>query len=103
MINRRSFLQGLAGGAAASSSLARHRRCFSADTVLQDSQDTVSDDTGDAAPAIDRPLATENVFSFIRRQRGTHDLRLYAQILGAANEFKEGDKIVGVAAANDTS
>ncbi|MDP6557407.1 MAG: ethanolamine ammonia-lyase subunit EutB, partial [Pirellulaceae bacterium] len=103
MINRRSFLQGLAGGAAASSSLARHRRCFSADTVLQDSQDTVSDDTGDAAPAIDRPLATENVFGFIRRQRGTHDPRLYAQILGAANEFKEGDKIVGVAAANDSS
>jgi ethanolamine ammonia-lyase large subunit len=30
-------------------------------------------------------------------------LRLYAQLLGAANEFKEGDLSVGVAAADDAS
>jgi len=45
----------------------------------------------------------EDVFRFIARQRGAHDAKLYAQILGAANAFKEGDEIVGVAAADETS
>jgi ethanolamine ammonia-lyase large subunit len=45
----------------------------------------------------------EDLFSFIRRLRGAHDTKLYAQILGAANEFKDGDDIVGVAAADDAS
>jgi len=90
MINRRSFLQGLAGGAVVSSPLARSQHCFSAAPV-------------DAVPAIDRPLPNEDLFGFIRRQRGTHDPKLYAQILGAANDFKEGDEIVGLAAVNDAS
>ncbi|MHC4411344.1 MAG: ethanolamine ammonia-lyase subunit EutB, partial [Planctomycetota bacterium] len=45
----------------------------------------------------------EDVFSFIRRLRGAHDTQLYARILGAANDFKDGDGIVGVAAADDAS
>lgn len=45
----------------------------------------------------------EDLFSFIRRLRGTHDTKLYARMLGAANDFKEGDGIVGVAAADDAS
>jgi ethanolamine ammonia-lyase large subunit len=94
MISRRSFLQGIAGGAVASSPLTRHHRCFSADAV--------SDDTVDV-PAIGQPLPSEDVFDYIRRQRGADDPKLYAQILGAANEFKEGDEIVGVAAATEAS
>jgi len=53
--------------------------------------------------AIAEAQPNEDVFGFIRRQRGKHDARLYAQILGAANAFKEGDAIVGVAAADEAS
>jgi len=45
----------------------------------------------------------EDVFAYIQRIRGSFDPVLYKQILGAANEFKEGDKALGVAAADDTS
>src|SRR5688572_26763752 len=44
-----------------------------------------------------------DLFAYIQRQRGAFDARLYKQILGAANEFKEGDEIVGVAAADEGS
>lgn len=90
MISRRSFLRGLAGGVVVGSSLPRRQRCWSADAV-----NTVS--------AIGRPLSGEDAFRFIRRLRGSHDPRLYASILGAANEFKEGDEIVGVAAIDESS
>jgi ethanolamine ammonia-lyase large subunit len=45
----------------------------------------------------------EDLFSYIRRVRGRFDQTLYRQIIGAANEFKEGDQILGVAAADDDS
>lgn len=45
----------------------------------------------------------EDLFSHLRRVRGGFDATLYRQIVGAANEFKEGDRIVGVAAADDDS
>jgi ethanolamine ammonia-lyase large subunit len=45
----------------------------------------------------------EDLFSSIRRRRGAHDAKLYARILGAANAFKDGDAIVGVAAADDAA
>lgn len=46
---------------------------------------------------------TENVFEYIQRRAGPFDPALYRQILGAANEFKEGDAIVGVAALDEQS
>ncbi|HZN32169.1 MAG TPA: ethanolamine ammonia-lyase subunit EutB [Pirellulaceae bacterium] len=45
-------------------------------------------------------LPGEDVFSYLRRTAGGFDDRRYKQILGAANPFKEGDQIVGVAAAD---
>lgn len=45
----------------------------------------------------------EDLFSHIERQRGRFDQALYRQLLGAANEFKEGDEAVGVAAADAAS
>lgn len=58
-----------------------------------------------SAPAVSvgLPLGDEDLFAYIRRHRGAFDSSLYRQILGAANEFKEGDAIVGVAAENDLS
>src|SRR5262245_14350381 len=45
----------------------------------------------------------EDVFRYLRRTAGGFSAARYKQILGAANPFKEGDQIVGVAAADDAS
>lgn len=42
----------------------------------------------------------EDLFGHIRRVKGKFDSDLYRQILGAANEFKEGDQAIGVSAIN---
>ncbi len=47
------------------------------------------------------PLVGEELFQYILRQKGNFDLTLYRQLLGAANEFKEGDEIAGISAASD--
>lgn len=44
------------------------------------------------------PIEGEGLVDWIVRQRGQWDDVLYRKMLGAANEFKEGDAIVGVAA-----
>lgn len=46
---------------------------------------------------------SEDVFSYIRRIKGRHDITLYRQVIGAANAFKEGDLSLGVAAADGQS
>ncbi|MCA9070884.1 MAG: ethanolamine ammonia-lyase subunit EutB [Planctomycetaceae bacterium] len=43
----------------------------------------------------------EDVFTYLKRTRKRIDLDLYKRVLGAANEFKEGDQIVGIAAGNE--
>lgn len=45
----------------------------------------------------------EDLFSYIERRKGAFDATLYKQVLGAANAFKEGDELIGVAAADDAS
>lgn len=45
----------------------------------------------------------EDIFAYLMRLRGRFDQRLYAQILGAASEFKEGDQALGVAAGDTRS
>lgn len=52
---------------------------------------------------IGSPQGGEDVFAFVNRTTGQFDRQLYLQVLGAANEFKEGDESIGVAAANDAS
>ena len=51
--------------------------------------------------AVASPLGEEDLFQYIIRQKGSFDLTLYRQLLGAANEFKEGDEIAGIAAASE--
>ena len=48
------------------------------------------------------PKLGEGLFDYIQRTRSQFDSTLYRHVLGAANPFKEGDEIVGVAAANET-
>ena len=45
----------------------------------------------------------DDIFSYIQRRNGSFDETLYKQLLGAANAYKEGDKSVGVAAADQAS
>ena len=47
--------------------------------------------------------AGEDVFGYIKRVKGRFDATLYKQIVGAANEPKEGDQADGLAAADDAS
>jgi ethanolamine ammonia-lyase large subunit len=49
------------------------------------------------------PKKGEDIFSYILRIKGQNDLNFYRQIIGAANEFKEGDQLIGVAADNQSS
>ena len=44
----------------------------------------------------------EDVFAYIHRIQGRFDLALYKKIIGSANEFKDGDLIAGIAAANES-
>ena len=43
----------------------------------------------------------ESIPHYLNRVRGKWDQETYRKILGDANEFKEGDALIGVAAAND--
>src|ERR1700756_4580005 len=45
----------------------------------------------------------EDVFAYIDRAKGRFDLTLYRQLIGAANEFKEGDRAIGVGAVDETT
>lgn len=49
------------------------------------------------------PQLDEDIFSYIQRIKGSIDLNFYRQIIGSANAFKEGDHLLGVAAANEAS
>jgi ethanolamine ammonia-lyase large subunit len=43
----------------------------------------------------------EDLFAFMNRTTGKFDRTIYQQLIGAANDFKEGDQILGVAAADE--
>ena len=47
-------------------------------------------------------LQGEDLIAYVQRVAGGWDLTLYRRLLGAANEWKEGDEIIGVAAKSQT-
>ena len=52
-------------------------------------------------PGLPEPgKAGEDIFAYIERLRGKFSRDLYVKLLGNANEYKEGDQIVGVAASD---
>ena len=55
------------------------------------------------APVIGKPIENEDIFSYINRVSGKMDQTLYRQIIGSANEFKEGDLTLGISAASEDS
>ena len=52
---------------------------------------------------ISQPNDREDVLSYVQRVAGKFDASLFKQVLGAANEFKEGDQSIGVAAVDEAS
>ncbi|MDP3461935.1 MAG: ethanolamine ammonia-lyase subunit EutB [Bacteroidales bacterium] len=52
---------------------------------------------------IQSPTVGEDIFAYIKRVKGEFNITLYRQILGAANEFKEGDKSLNISAADQQS
>ena len=56
-----------------------------------------------AAPHLPKANLGEDIVAFVQRIKGSFEDQFYKQILGAANAFKEGDQIVGVAAADEES
>ncbi len=87
--DRRRFVGACLGGAAASWAFA----CAGDDR--QPPTKTIS------GVSLEPPRDHEDVFAYLQRHFGQFDRQRYAQILGAANEFKEGDESIGVAAADD--
>ncbi len=53
--------------------------------------------------ALAEALPGEDIFAYLIRTHGAYDRRRFGQLLGAANEHKEGDVAVGVGASDDTS
>jgi ethanolamine ammonia-lyase large subunit len=45
----------------------------------------------------------EDVFAHVNRVKGEFDQSLYQQIIGSANDFKEGDQAIGVGAKDEAS
>lgn len=89
MFSRRAFLQSTTGAAVLSplSGLTLKGLCAEKPQI----------------PSIGTPKTDEDVFAWVRRVRGRFDATLYAQVLGAANAFKEGDETIGVAAVDENS
>jgi ethanolamine ammonia-lyase large subunit len=93
LLQRRRFLAGAAGGVA-SYGLGRGG-------PLSTAQGPAS--TGADVTAVSAAVPREDLFSYIHAVRGGYSRTLYKQLLGQANEFKEGDASLGVAATDAAS
>ncbi|MGF6175001.1 ethanolamine ammonia-lyase [Ensifer sp. 4252] len=58
---------------------------------------------GGAPIKIEAVSQGEDVFAYVNRVKGSFDQQAYQQVIGAANEFKEGDQTIGVGALDDTT
>lgn len=91
MISRRYFLGTVVGGAAG---LGLHVRGWCG---------RMTDASLPPGVSIAKIKPSEDIFAYVDRVNGSFDATLYKRILGAANDLKEGDQIVGVAAADAAS
>jgi ethanolamine ammonia-lyase large subunit len=86
-----------------------HRRTFLGSLLGGAALATVGcgDDSNGAPPlqgvSISEIREGEDVFAYVLRIRGEHDPLLYKAILGAANEYKEGDEALGIHALDQTT
>ncbi len=83
-LSRRTFMMALVGGTAA-----------------------VAAGCGSSSPqpacGVQGICSEEDVFAFVRRMKGNYDHEFYKAVIGYANEYKEGDEALGIAAIDETS
>jgi ethanolamine ammonia-lyase large subunit len=87
------------------------RRSFLSAALLGATTLTVACKGGKKPPPVEPPAGVyvpevkpgEDLFAYMDRTRGGFDPTLYRQLVGAANEYKEGDEAAGLAAADETS
>lgn len=103
-MHRRRFLNfGLASAAVATAIRAGGIANASPPTVANPRKRAADDGRPDFHGQAQTPDAGESLIAWVKRVRGEWDETLFRQMLGAANEFKEGDEIIGVAAINPTA
>ncbi|MFN9719996.1 MAG: ethanolamine ammonia-lyase subunit EutB [Planctomycetota bacterium] len=79
-----------------------HRRRFLAIGLTTATHLAVSrSSTVGAVDDMPQPEVGEDLTHYIHRVKGGWDQTLYRQLYGAANDFKEGDEIIGVAATSE--
>jgi ethanolamine ammonia-lyase large subunit len=76
---------------------------LSTSTFLLQGCDWIPDRKGASLPVIKAPEGAEDIFTYIQKEKGTLDQTLYRQLIGAANEFKEGDLTLGISAESENS
>ena len=59
--------------------------------------------SGAGTIAVSEIISGEDVFAYIGRVKGGFDQTLYRQVIGAANDYKEGDEAIAVAAADEAT
>jgi len=103
-MHRRRFLNvGIASAAVAAAIRAGGPANASPPTGANPRQRADDDGRPDFSGQAPPPAAGESLIAWVKRVRGEWDETLFRQMLGAANEFKEGDEIIGVAAINPTA
>ncbi|QDT97125.1 ethanolamine ammonia-lyase subunit EutB [Gimesia aquarii] len=90
-LNRRDFVQAMMYSP------------FALTLSLSQAKRVAAEETNASGVSISEIHEGEDVFAYIQRVKGGFDLQLYREILGAANAFKEGDQIIGVAATDEES
>ena len=60
-------------------------------------------DSGGGTITVEVVEPDEDVFAYVSRVNGGFDQTLYQQVVGAANDFKEGDQAIGVGAADEAT
>jgi ethanolamine ammonia-lyase large subunit len=103
-MHRRRFLNvGLASAAVAAGIRAGGPSIANPPTSTNPHQRAAVDGRPDFNGQAPPPEAGESLIAWVKRVRGEWDDTLFRQMLGAANEFKEGDDLIGVAAINSTT
>ncbi|MDI1449223.1 ethanolamine ammonia-lyase subunit EutB [Polyangium sp. 6x1] len=93
-LRRRTFMMGLLGGAAAAFAAGCSSEPANPPSVKPPTTPCVSiPEIGDG----------EDVITYVTRIKGQYDHEFYKAVIGAANEFKEGDDALGIAACDQTS
>lgn len=90
-LNRRDFVQAMMYSP------------FALTLSLSQAKKVTAGETDTSGVSIPEIRQDEDVFAYIQRVKGGFDIKLYRDIFGAANAFKEGDQIIGVAASDKQS